>query len=366
MAAVRIPLAPLGGPIDAAFPALYSALATGGAIDWRSFHAATAELLNARGQDPAAVDAYFNNFTIAWTTYLQQGAFRNAGQIWLHALYPVYEWEEATGQQVHKGTAYYFSGATAILAGDIDAGFLFMHQALEEDRRTTGDPRPDRPAWRFVSLDSVSLEQFFRPRVVRVAHFVSDRLERYRRECGGTLGLVSLRDKLLAYPDRLEAAFYFFYAMFKADRLLSIESGFRVSPFAALLDATILFHVYVALEELLRYEFPTGGAMHGLVVQTSMRLNLSVHALAPVTGQDAINAVRGAFLWDAEATLRAVLDRQFPSLPLTPSELALAIAPPMRNHAAHRLQALPVLLERFDDLLQLALTSIFFVIEQLY
>ena len=70
--------------------------------------------------------------------------------------------------------------AGPILAGDIDCGFLFMHQAFEEDRLTTGTPRPDLPAWRFTSLDFLSLEQFFRPRVRRDSAWRRPAVERDR------------------------------------------------------------------------------------------------------------------------------------------------------------------------------------------
>jgi hypothetical protein len=72
-------------------------------------------------------EKYFTCFTVLWKRWLQQGQFDWAERIWEMALLPVHKWEEGNpGRFIHKGTAYYFWGMTAILRGNIDKGYALI------------------------------------------------------------------------------------------------------------------------------------------------------------------------------------------------------------------------------------------------
>ena len=95
-------------------------------------------------------------------------------------LEPAITWEHYNpGRLVHKGTALYFWGVTALRRGDLDRGYLLMHQALEEDKRNWGVITPTKPAFALVSLDATNANQWYRSWVFNQATFLGELIEQY-------------------------------------------------------------------------------------------------------------------------------------------------------------------------------------------
>ncbi len=66
--------------------------------------------------------------------------------MWEWALGIAHSWEATNpGRRLHKGTGYYFAGVRDIALGNLDRGFLYMHQAAEEDRMSVGGFLPPDP-----------------------------------------------------------------------------------------------------------------------------------------------------------------------------------------------------------------------------
>ena len=53
-----------------------------------------------------AYAGFFNNFTIIWRSFANQGRFKSAEHLWDWALNIAYEWEN---NRIHKGTPYYLN-----------------------------------------------------------------------------------------------------------------------------------------------------------------------------------------------------------------------------------------------------------------
>jgi len=141
---------------------------------------------------------FFNNFTPIWNFFLNQQRFKDAEDIWDKALNIANEWESKNqNKRIHKGTPYYFWGVTCILNGDLEKGFLLMHQALEEDKSSNQTNTPKTPAYSFVTLDYEKQDQFFSPKVVEIAKFVDEKLNIYRSLRRGTLTLPDFKSKFL-------------------------------------------------------------------------------------------------------------------------------------------------------------------------
>ncbi len=80
-------------------------------------------------------DAFFNNFAQLWMYYHTEGRFWDAENVWKLALEITQEWEiKNPKKRIHKGTPYYFLSVTNITKGDLEKGFLTMHQGLKEDQ----------------------------------------------------------------------------------------------------------------------------------------------------------------------------------------------------------------------------------------
>jgi hypothetical protein len=94
---------------------------------------------------PAAHDNYFICFTPMWSAFMTSGRLDLAEGVWELAFEPVEKWESAhPGEFIDKGTLCYFWGATALLRGNRDRGYLLIHQSVEEDSRTSGQPTNNR------------------------------------------------------------------------------------------------------------------------------------------------------------------------------------------------------------------------------
>ena len=103
-------------------------------------------------EDPSNIDTLFTRFANIWAVYYRSGDFLKADKFW--DVPPDYatKWEETHQKHLHKGTPYYFRGMAAIAAGDVDRGFLFFHQVLEEDWKMPSQ-RGWGPVWSFVTFN---------------------------------------------------------------------------------------------------------------------------------------------------------------------------------------------------------------------
>lgn len=143
--------------LNAQFFALYDSLLKGRPFDEAAFRDAAAscfEASHAAGQGP---DPFFDNFGplgLPWPDTRLRFT-----HLWEWALAVARDWEATTGRRIHKGTGYYFACVRDIELGDLDRGFLYLHQAAEEDAITTGSvlPPPSPATW-FITLDGRRLD----------------------------------------------------------------------------------------------------------------------------------------------------------------------------------------------------------------
>ena len=216
-----------------------------------SFAAAAHAWFTLHHQNAGAIDAYFNNFTPAWKRYLAHGKLQDAIGVWRVAVAPVRTWETRHRVLLHKGTVYYFTAMTWILAGDIDAGYLYTHKALGEDIRTHGRRHPQTPSRAFVVMESAEPNQAFRDWIVEKAAYVEECLARYRPK-NGSLTLADLEQRFLHDVDLREEAFLFSHTIARLVRLEALEAFSAESEFAAQLAATLISSLTLLSESLLR------------------------------------------------------------------------------------------------------------------
>ena len=80
-------------------------------------------------------------------------------------------------ERIHKGAPYYYWGVTCILKEEIEKGFLLMHQALEEDKKSATIVKfQNAPSYTFVTLDYLQQKQLFYDKVKEIANFLEIQL----------------------------------------------------------------------------------------------------------------------------------------------------------------------------------------------
>lgn len=177
----------------------------------------------------------------------------------------VHEWESAHDTTLHKGTAYYFAGALALLHGALDRGFLYLHAALDEDLRTHGERGSGFAAWDEPAAAFVALRPG-RSALAALTDRYANRAKRLLTTAAGgslrvSLDLDSLRLRLQAAAgdgasQRREALFSFVHALARLDAIERTRDRLRGvlhtnAPFAAQLYQQIATSVCIATEQVL-------------------------------------------------------------------------------------------------------------------
>jgi hypothetical protein len=285
--------------------------------------------------------------------------------LWEWALAIVHEWEDAApGRRVHKGTGYYFAGMRDIALGNIDRGFLYMHQAAVEDRLSTGDPMPPRPAIWFITLDPRDPNQAYHDKVREYETYLDAQLAAYRESGRGSLTIASLRERLGRHDELLDVMTTIAHTVARASSLGNPRTKrIRSSDFAALILSEVALELCLALEELmLRASGSPGGTFHPLATWCAPRAGMAL--TGPELGQ-----LNGRFRNAFKQTVAEVLDgRQVAtfSRPLSDLESDLVVAYGVRNRSAHGLERPTALSAEFDRLLPRLYFAAFTAFEALY
>lgn len=307
-------------------------------------------------------DAYFNVVSgIAISAAIQ--AVRDRPLTLEYGISEALAWEsQHPGARLHKGTPYYFAGMRDILAGNLDDGFLWMHQALVEDQTSSGDPAPDTPAFAFATMNAQKLDQAFGEEVVRYARWVEERLEQYRGSGRGTLTIEDLRQRAIARPGLIEPLFQTVYIVARMLRLENLMVGVaRENPFARLLTSSLLSDLCMVIDGAIQVWKP------GLwrPVEQAHEYASEVGIKLTKTELQEVNR-RGTD--DFPATLRALLDGSYRTAGgRAPSDLEqdALLAYVVRNRTAHGVAAEEILEAEFEIVEKRLFFQLFSVIERL-
>ncbi|MBA3045301.1 MAG: hypothetical protein FP824_03720 [Euryarchaeota archaeon] len=313
--------------------------------------------------DNKSHDPFFGSFTIIWRFFLHQGRFRACELVWDLALKIAYEWEDKHGKRIHKGTPYYFWGVTCILNGDLEKGFLLMHQALEEDKITYGVDSPTTPAYSFVTLDYEKQDQFFKQKVEEITNFIDGKLNVYRSSREGTLNLSEFKSRFLEFVALREVVFYFAFESFHLKKLLAeIDQRLTKNTLSSLLQANTIFTLCLIIDNVLKHKNPGqwkfSDHLKFLSTQSSLIFN-----------DQKIVELNGAFKTNFSNTVQNLLSSEYrfqDGAALQPIEVDFALVYGFRNFGAHRIEDQPVIYQNFDKISERILNALFFSIEEVY
>jgi hypothetical protein len=361
-------LADLGKDMNGQFLKLYASHYSAQVLDLDNFKREAQSFFDHNKRNFDLHDSFFNNFTIIWRTFLNQGRPKDAEQVWSSALQIAYDWEDRIkGTRLHKGTPYYFWGITCIINGELEKGLLLMHQAFEEDKKTTGTPVPKSAAYSFITLDYDKVEQFFRPKVIEMAQFIEKQLQVYYNIREGTLTLAGFKSKFLQEPSLIEVVFYFVFVLFSLKRLLEeIDKRLRENVFSSLLQTSTIFTLCLILENIIKQKNTTQYSKkptfynHLIFLSSKATLNLD---------EQKTKELNNAFNNNFSDTLNNLLNSRFKYQDSTtpqPIEEDLAVAYGFRNFGAHKIEDQPMVYKTFNEISNRILNSLFFSIEKLY
>jgi len=353
----------LGQPIDSAFDRLHEAYFGNLALPWQEFSDAALQFFDANPAPSLAHDAYFNTFTVIWQNFLNQARYDDAEHIWELALQPAQQWEQAQpGRRIHKGTPYYFWAMTTLLRGDTDKGYLLIHQAVDEDVRTSEQQTPDTPGYALVSLNYARVAQAFRPWVLEQAAFLNHLITNYTSAHHRTLTIEDVKHRFLDTPPTTETVFLLTYTLARLIKLAKLPNHTTNNPFAGQLQLNLLFDITLVIDTAVKAKNPAGRQFieHAGYLLTAEGEPLSIEQLREINAQFNLNF---------DATLRAALDgtlRLQSGVALSRLQCDVALSYGLRNHGAHNTGTAATIWNRFPEVQQSLFRALFAAIDHLY
>jgi hypothetical protein len=301
-------------------------------LPWGQIQAEAYRHFDANPDSWSAHNAYFNCFTPIFRALLAVRRYDDAEELWRKALSPALKWErEHPGRFLHKGAPYYYWAMAALLKGDIDCGYILMHQALGEDSRTFQDNARNQPSYAFVSLDYARIDQAFRPWVEAQAQLLGGLLEDYTATHRRALTQRDVRTRFLADPRAAETVFLFTYTLARLVHLARLPEEIQRNPFAGQLHHKLLFDITLVIDSTIRVRAGTR------YFRTSLDHLLTV--AGPRLVKEQFSELNRQFIDDFDGTVQAAVDgalRLAEGVRLNRLQCDVALAYGIRNHAAHR------------------------------
>ena len=354
-------IAKLGDPLDGEFIALHSAFLSDQPANWQSIDNAAKQFFDAH-PTPEDHDSYFNNFTLIWQDLLKNRRLEAAEQLWQRTVEPALDWERANpDRRIHKGTPYYFWGMTALLRGDLDAGYLIMHQGVKEDQLTHHHNAPDTPGYALVSLHAEKRNQLFLKWVLDHAAFLESLITAYNGARGRGLTMREFKRRFLDVPPAIDTIFLLSYTIARLRNLSTIPEYAASSQFAGILELNLLFDLTLVIDVAIKAKRPNRNFIHhaetllGIVGQ-------------PLTNQE-LGQINASFNHDFDATMLAILDRTYAlrsGVSLSPIQSDVALSYGLRNHGAHDVSSPTAVWNRFHEIENAIFRVLFTTVEYLY
>jgi hypothetical protein len=309
-----------------------------------------------------AHDAFFSGFTIlTQQLFLQEGNLPKIEYIWNLALKIADEWEqENQGKRIHKGSPYHFLGIDYLIFGDLTRGFLYIHQALEEDKKTLNTNRPQTPGYHFATLH-YDKSVYGKDLLEEIATYLDGKIKNYRSDKSRTLTIDNIKSKFLEKSENTDIVFSFVYIIFNLHKLeVRTRKEFIHSDFASLLETNLIFDLCLVVDSIIK----TKDAKSKFVEHFD---HLESNKLMTVKSSDA-GYVNGQFNADFCKTLNELLtDNLHLSNKAKPSpiETDFLITYGFRNYAAHSIESQKLIYENFFEIIQRVLNALFFSVEKL-
>ena len=308
-----------------------------------------------------AHDSFFNNFTILTEHFLKEGKLFEVEKIWRFALDIAYKWEqENSGNRIHKGSPYHFLGVTYLLFKDYMTGFLLIHQALEEDKKTKNRDHPDTPGYYFVTLNydkSVYGQELLK----NIADYLNLKILEYKKIRNGSLTIDEFKKKFLEQEKNIDIIFSFVYLLFNLNKLeTGIRREFIKNDFASLFEVGLILDLCLIIDSVIK-------AKNSKTYFKEHFDFLCSKGLLSIDSNKAANEVNKQFNIAPEQALISLLEENFffsDNTKPTMTDGDFLITYCLRNYSAHNIESPKIIYERFFEIVQRILNALFFTVEK--
>jgi hypothetical protein len=317
--------------------------------------------------NPPGQDNLFNNLTIIWKSYQNNGRVGEAQQFWQDILNIVLGWERSRNSRIHKGSLFYFWSQTAILQGQLDKGFFLIHSAYEEDVLTRNNQLPGTPAFRTVSLDYSEKGNLLYGLVEAWANYLGILISTYQTHTGSKFTLDDFKAKFLNQPPSRDILFSFTYSLARFYDFDLLPSSILRGNFTSLFELNSLFDLVLVTDSVIYASVLTPARDDWKFINLASHV-LVKSSISPDPGRNKdhfgyINSLKDA---DFDKTINELLGQilVYPD-GVKPSKLEcdFGVVYCLRNYGAHNIGAFPIIRQRYKDIRQSVFNALFLAIE---
>ena len=365
---VEMPTQSLGQPMDDAFDRLYKEFSEKGFLPVDDEFKTTASRyfdgFIGSVHAPAAHDHYFYCFLPIWNVLVSNGRPGMAERLWELAFEPVRQWEYAhPSQPIDKGALCYFWGWSALLNGNLDRGYLLIHQSFQEDSRTSGQQTPRTPSYALISLDYQQDRQAMQEWVLTQASFLESFVDDYATTHHRPLTIDDVKRRFFDKPPNYDVIFLLTFTVARLHGISGLPLQAKHNAFAGQIELNLLFDLLLVIDVAIRHANPARNAKY-FSEQVSFLLQQAGHALHQRDFQD----VHAQFDADLGTAIRDALDGRLKTnwviLDRLQSDLHLAYE--LRNRGAHQIETVPIIWEDFDRVQRAVFRCVCATIDFLY
>lgn len=309
----------------------------------------------------------FDSMTPFWNSLVTQGQHLLAIHLWIAVLDLAHEWEQQSGELVHKGSPYAFLAYTYLMTGDFDSAFSYIYNAIEEDRRLgvvcpSIDYPAQAPVYRTAML-SDSRENVMYRNVSVIRSAIETEINDYRRTFGSSFSMQDFDARFLQNPDLEVIGFFFVFTFWSiVEHRKRVSAPMMGNDFSRLKNARWLFALCLVIDRLL-HEHPsyTDTYISGQIAKFVEKQRLICRAdFEALKGSTNVATASPDSLLPAILSVSLTLNGN----PIRGEVQYLLAAWNLRNFAAHNIQTQRVIGEDFDRIVSVLLHDIFLILEE--
>jgi hypothetical protein len=310
------------------------------------------------------VDHLFSGFTLGSIPLMQVGANNAASTIWIQVCREVWKWESAHPRKIHKGTPYYFLGGVYLLSGNLDAGFLLVHNAIKEDvslATVTGNTVAYKkaPAYMFASLID-DPHNFLFDLVTEMKQEVEKYILLYSPAIA-TFDFPTFSSKFLQNSRLEEEKFMFIYNL---ETL--IQQGKLSAPelvdneFSRLRNLDVIFNLCLIVDKVLQEHFGNDLISQNVIDLCREANWINQNDLETVRTQIGFNDPP-----DMIVPKLLSLNLQFNGSPLRLQVSCMLLTWRLRNYGGHNLKGQNIFVSHYWDIIRTLVFALFIAISKL-
>lgn len=325
-------------------------------------------------------DYYFERFTILWQYFLMHQRHVLGTVLWQHVCRIIWNWEKKNSNKIHKGTPYFFLGENLLRQGNIDIAFLFIYNAIEEDKRFSnqyGDANfyKHLPAYMFASIVDNPRNRLY-PFVNVLRSEIKNRIDAYNSEYGKHFSFADFDKKFLENNALEWEKYLFVYSLnnLKNSKDIVIKE-LENNEFSRLKNLDTIFNLCLVIDNIIG---KNGGSHISDRIQKlckSKSICAGKTCLQICESRQSKDKVKKECcqIYDSlgfgpnknmKQAINDCLSLNYPlGKPVRKEILNLIFIWGLRNYGGHNIESETIFVEKFEEILQLMFNGLFIILE---